>query len=432
MERIGFIGLGRMGRPMASNLLRRGFEVVVHDINPDGVKALTKVGGKSAESIAELTRSTDVVITMLPSGKEVEQVILGPDGILSACRDGQIVMDMSTIEPAVTAKVAAALAACGVGMIDAPVGRLAIHADRGESLFMIGAADVDLVRVRPMLEAMGTTILHCGPVGAGIKTKIVNNYIVIVLCQMNAEALALAQRFGLDLESTLAVLGGTTATNGQLMLNWTNKVLAGDISPGFTIDLAHKDLSLALSAARSEKVPMPVGAAASEMFSLARNGRYATADFSGIVDFLCDAAGIPKPRLKSAPSAIAEPTEVLSRFLDALGAGDIDTALSYIADDVKWWALGPGDLTKADLAGAYAKLFSVLSRIDMTVTRQTNNGEHVSVELRSDYRLKNGETITGSLMHLNATIINGCIVAMNEYIDTRPVAHLLAGHTTAV
>src|SRR5262249_27793339 len=173
-------------------------------------------------------------------------------------------------------------------------------ADRGESLFMVGGSDADVQRVRPLLDAMGTTILHCGPLGAGIKTKIVNNYICVVLCQMNAEALALAQRFELDLDSTLEVLNGTTATNGQLKLNWTNKVLAGDISPGFTIDLAHKDLSLAIASAQSEKVPMPLGAAAREMFNLARNGPYAQADFSGIVDFLCDSAGIKKPRLKSA------------------------------------------------------------------------------------------------------------------------------------
>jgi 4-hydroxybutyrate dehydrogenase/sulfolactaldehyde 3-reductase len=279
--------------------VRRGFELIVLDINADAVKSLTDLGAQAATSVAELTRSCDVVITMLPSGKEVEQVATGSDGILSASREGQLLLDMSTIEPAVTVKVAEALASRGVSMVDAPVGRLAIHADRGESLFMVGASDADMERVRPLLEAMGTTILHCGPVGAGIKTKVVNNYICVVLCQMNAEALALAQRFGLDLEKTLDVLRGTTATNGQLMMNWTNKVLAGDISPGFTIDLAHKDLSLAVASAQNEKVPMPLGAAAREMFNLARNGEYAQADFSGIVDFLCDAANIEKPRLKS-------------------------------------------------------------------------------------------------------------------------------------
>jgi 4-hydroxybutyrate dehydrogenase/sulfolactaldehyde 3-reductase len=116
---------------------------------------------------------------------------------------------------------------------------------------------------------------------------------------MNAEALALSQRFGLDLDRTLEVLNGTTAYNGQLQLNWTNKTLAGDTSPGFTIDLAHKDLSLILAAAGAGKVPMPVGAAAREAFSLARSGQHAGSDFSAMVDVLCDVAGIDKPRLAS-------------------------------------------------------------------------------------------------------------------------------------
>lgn len=305
MDRIGFIGLGRMGRPMASNLVRKGFSLTVYDVSPEGVKALTDLGGKAASSVAEVTRESDIVVTMLPSGVEVEQVVTGPEGVLANGRPGQLVLDMSTIEPAATERVARALEAKGLSLVDAPVGRLATHADRGESLFMVGASDADLERVRPLLDAMGTTILHCGPVTSGGKTKLVNNYICVVLCQMNAEALALAQKFGLDLERTLEVLHGTTATNGQLKMNWANKVLIGDISAGFTIDLAHKDLSLVMASASTEKVPMPLGAATREMFNMARAGDYGQADFSGIVDYLCETAGIEKPRLKptNAPRA---------------------------------------------------------------------------------------------------------------------------------
>ena len=118
--------------------------------------------------------------------------------------------------------------------------------------------------------AMGTTIHHCGAGGAGMRMKLVNNYLAIVLCQLNAEALALSQRFGLDITRTLEVLYGTTATNGQLRLNWPNKVLANDTSPGFTVDLAHKDLSLIVQAANAARVPVPVAAAAREAFSMAR------------------------------------------------------------------------------------------------------------------------------------------------------------------
>jgi len=145
---------------------------------------------------------------------------------------------------------------------------------------------------------MGTTIHHCGPVGSGTRTKLVNNFLAISFCQMNAEALALSQRFGLNLEKTLEVLHGTTATNGQLKINWPNKVLKGDTTPGFTIDLAHKDLSLIVDSANAARVPMPMAAAAREAFSTARAAGFGAKDFSTMVDVLCTIAGIEKPRLK--------------------------------------------------------------------------------------------------------------------------------------
>jgi 4-hydroxybutyrate dehydrogenase / sulfolactaldehyde 3-reductase len=297
MEKVGFIGLGRMGRGMATNLRRKGFELLVYDINPEPMLALERVGARRANGVAGVTQGADVVFTMLPASPEVELTVLGPDGILANARPNQIIVDMSTVEPRTTDLIAGAAAERGLSVVDAPVGRLAAHADRGESLFMVGASDEDFQRVLPMLQAMGTTIHHCGGVGTGIRTKLVNNYLAIISCQLNAEALALSQRFGLDLTKTLEVCYGTTATNGQLKINWPNKVLRGDIEPGFTIDLAHKDLSIIIAAANAEHVPVPVAAAAREMFSLARASGYGAADFSAIVDSLCDAAGIEKPRV---------------------------------------------------------------------------------------------------------------------------------------
>ena len=282
---------------MASNLSRKGFDLLVHDINSEAVAALTAIGAKAANGVPGLAAACGVIVTMLPSSLEVEDTILGSDGALAHGRPGQIVMDMSTVDPATTDRLAREARQRGMSVVDAPVGRLASHADRGECLFMVGASDGDFARVLPLLKAMGTTIHHCGAVGTGIRTKLVNNYLAIVSCQLNAEALALSQRFGLDLKKTLEVIHGTTATNGQLRLNWENKVLIGDTAPGFTIDLAHKDLSLILSAAHAGKVPMPVAAAAREVFSMARAGRYAGLDFSSIGDFLCDLAGIEPARL---------------------------------------------------------------------------------------------------------------------------------------
>ena len=160
---------------------------------------------------------------------------------------------MSTIDPRVTDRLAAAAAERGIGFVDAPVGRLASHAERGESLFMVGADAASFARVKPLLDAMGTTIHHCGGVGTGMRTKLVNNYLAIISCQLNAEAIALSQRFGLSLEKTLDVIHGTTATNGQLKIAWPAKVLKGDTAPGFTIDLAHKDLTLIVEAGNARE-----------------------------------------------------------------------------------------------------------------------------------------------------------------------------------
>ena len=294
---IGFIGLGRMGRPMASHLCRKGFRLVVHDINPAPVRDLAALGAKAAAGAPEVASASDVVLTMLPSSAIVEQTIAGSDGVLARATPGTLIVDMSTIDPLVTDRLAQAAALKGCTFADAPVGRLASHADRAECLFMVGASDAGFTRVKPLLEAMGTTIHHCGPVGSGIRTKLVNNYLAIVSCQLNAEALALCQRFALSLPNTLEVLYGTTATNGQLKIAWPAKVLKGDTEPGFTIDLAHKDLTLILEAANAAQVPMAIGAAAREAFTSARSRGYGGQDFSAMVDALCDLAHINKPRL---------------------------------------------------------------------------------------------------------------------------------------
>lgn len=297
MASIGFIGLGRMGRPMASNLHNKGFALVVHDIDPAGMRQLVELGATEAASPAEVARQCDVVFTMLPGSPEVEATVLGKEGLIANGRPGLLIVDMSTVDPRTTDRLSQASRQAGMSVVDAPVGRLASHADRGECLFMVGGSAGDFARVQPMLQAMGTTIHHCGDVGTGMRTKLVNNYLAVVSCQLNAEALALSQRFGLDLHKTLEVIHGTTATNGQLKIAWPAKVLAGDIEPGFAIDLAHKDLTLILTAANDQRVPMPVAAAAREAYSMARAAQWGRKDFSAMVDVLCELARIDKPRL---------------------------------------------------------------------------------------------------------------------------------------
>ena len=290
-----------MGRPMASNLVRTGFAVVVYDIVPEAVSAVVRQGAAAASSVAELARRSDTVFTVLPTHVEVEQVLLGPEGVVASASPGTLVVEMSTIAPASTDRLAAALAEAGMRFVDAPIGRLASHADRGECLFMVGGDDADCDAIEPMLAAMGTDIHRCGPAGSGIRTKLINNYLAITSCQMNAEALTLMQAFGLDLDRSLEVIHGTTATNGQLRMNYATKVLAGDIEPGFQIDLAHKDLSLALEAAGAERVPMTLGAAARESLNLARAGGFGGKDFSALLDALCESCGEPPVRFTQKP-----------------------------------------------------------------------------------------------------------------------------------
>jgi 4-hydroxybutyrate dehydrogenase / sulfolactaldehyde 3-reductase len=295
-ETVGFVGLGNMGRGMASNLVRKGFRVRVLDIDRERVKALEALGAESAVDPRGVA-NCDIVFTMLPDSAAVKEVVAGRGGLIEHGRRGMTIVDMSTIDPLVTDTLAAEAAQSGISFADAPVGRLASHAERGESLFMVGASNEVFARIKPMLDAMGTTIHHCGGVGPGMRTKLVNNYLAIISCQLNAEAIALSQRFGLTLEKTLDVIHGTTATNGQLKIAWPAKVLKGDTAPGFTIELAHKDLSLILDAANATKVPTPIAAAAREAFNAARSEGHGGKDFSAVVDILCERAGIKKPRL---------------------------------------------------------------------------------------------------------------------------------------
>jgi len=298
MSKIGFIGLGAMGRPMASNLARKGFELVVHDVRREAVEALTALGAKPGNGAAGVAQASEIVVTMLPDAADVVAVVLGAGGVLDNARPGALLLDMSTVDPETTDKLASAAAKKGLGFVDAPVGRLVAHAEQGKSLFMVGGTADDVARARPLLEAMGDTIHHCGPAGTGTRTKLVNNHLAIFHCMLNAEALALAAAFKLDLKTTLDVIYGTTAVNGQNKINWPNKVLKGDTSPGFRIALAHKDASLITEAARKAGVPMFVGVAARECLGQAmRTGDFANKDFSALLDYVCGQAGVKPPRL---------------------------------------------------------------------------------------------------------------------------------------
>lgn len=301
MAKVAFIGLGAMGGPMASNILRKGTALTVFDISAERIAPVAELGASVASGVADAAKGADVVITMLPATQHVLDVVIRPDGVLENLAPGALLVDMSTIAPYGTDKLIAACAARGVGFIDAPVGRLVMHAVQGKSMFMVGCDnEADFDRAKPLFDAMGDTIIRCGKAGSGIRVKLVNNFQVLSIAQITAEALVLAARLGADIEVVKSVNGQTTATNGQMQVNFANKSLMGDLEPGFTFDLSHKDMTLALEAAAQARLGLPVGAAVHAVYGAARSGKYADRDFSALLDYAADIAGIEPPRLPGA------------------------------------------------------------------------------------------------------------------------------------
>lgn len=298
-QKIAFIGLGAMGGPMASNIIRKGQPLTVYDIVPANLERVVAVGGTPAASVAEAAKGAGIVITMLPATKHVEEVVTGPGGVLDNIAPGGIVMDMSTIAPSGTDRVAGVVKARGARFIDTPVGRLVSHAIAGKSMFMVGCDDEAVFQaVKPLLDAMGDTVIRCGGIGTGIRAKVVNNFQLLSIAQITAEALVLGAKLGLDVETVKNINGLTTANNGQMHVNFATKSLVGDVAPGFTIELAHKDLGLAMEAAAELGLTLPVGAVAKATYDTARHGPYGAKDFSALLDYAAELAGIPAPRLK--------------------------------------------------------------------------------------------------------------------------------------
>ena len=292
MKTIGFIGLGAMGRPMATNAVKAGFTLRVHDVRPEPVAALVAAGAEARPSPAAVARDCDAVVTMLPDSPDVEAVLLGPDGVAAGARPGTCVVEMSTIDPSVSKHVGQALRGRGLRFVDAPVGRTAAHAEAGTLLVMIGGEPADVQAVEPLLRSMGSDLVYCGPPGSGITMKVVNNYLSCAASVLTAECLVLGVKAGLDLATMLQVMTGTAAKTAHLEMTYPAKAFRGDFTPGFLIDLAHKDLGLALRLGSEEGVPLTMGAVAREAYSAARARGKGRLDYTGIVTLFEEAAGV--------------------------------------------------------------------------------------------------------------------------------------------
>jgi 2-hydroxy-3-oxopropionate reductase len=289
---IGFIGLGIMGRPMARNLLKAGHALIVHSRSRGPVDELVAAGAKAGTSPKDVASRSDVLITMLPNSPDVELVALGKDGIVEGARSGLIYIDMSTISPLVSQKVAQALEAKGVRMLDAPVSGGEKGAIDGALSIMVGGDQAVFDQVLPILQAMGKTITRLGPLGFGGFTKLANQIIVAVNLTALGEALTLAKKAGLDRELTLKALAGGLAGSKCLEQKTPNYV-AGSYKPGFKIDLHFKDLGLIMESARALGVPLPATAVVQELFSALRVKGRGELDHSAVITLLEDLAGLP-------------------------------------------------------------------------------------------------------------------------------------------
>ena len=298
-ERLGFVGLGSMGGPMCLNLLRNGFEATVFDVVAGAADPHLKAGAKQAQSLGDVARNSDVVLTMLPKSDDVGAVILGEGGIAANGRDGMLVIDMSTIFPGTSTKAAEVLNRKGIAFLDAAVGRSAMHAAAGTSMFMVGGDAADLDRARPILEKMGDTIHHCGPVGSGVQTKLVNNYLTAIQAVISSEALSLAQKLGLDPQRTVDIMSSTMASNAMVSFYFPRMAMAGNVDPGFALMHARKDLGLAIQLGEQQDISMSTGITAMTEFDRLFEDGHGQRDFSYTLMGACDAAGIDPPRIEA-------------------------------------------------------------------------------------------------------------------------------------
>jgi 2-hydroxy-3-oxopropionate reductase len=275
---------------MARNLLKAGYSLVVHSRSRGPVDEIVKAGATAAASPKDVAAQCDVLITMLPNSPEVEQVALGPSGIIEGARRGMIFADMSTISPIVSQKVGKALEAKAVAMLDAPVSGGEKGAIDGALSIMVGGDKAVFEKVLPIFQAMGKTITLLGPLGFGGFTKLANQIIVAVNLTALAEALTLGRKAGLDRELLLTALAGGLAGSKCLEQKKPN-YLANTYNPGFKIDLHYKDLGLIMESARALGVPLPTTAVVQELFSALRVKGRGGLDHSGVITLLEDLAG---------------------------------------------------------------------------------------------------------------------------------------------
>ncbi|NMB20362.1 MAG: 2-hydroxy-3-oxopropionate reductase [Firmicutes bacterium] len=284
MKRIGFIGLGLMGEPMAINLVKAGYKVIAYDRNPERTEVLVQEGATAASGPREVAQASDVIITMLPNSPHVKEVVLGENGLIEGIRAGQYVVDMSSIAPLVAQEVAEALAEKGVTMLDAPVSGGVEKARAGTLAVMVGGTEEAFAAVKEILEVMAGSVTLVGPVGAGQTTKLVNQMIVASNIAIVAEAMTLGKKAGVDPERIFqAIRGGLAAS--QCLEDKAPRMFSGNFAPGFRISLHAKDLANVIETSQDLHVAIPLTTQVMQMMQALINDQHEDVDHGGLALF---------------------------------------------------------------------------------------------------------------------------------------------------
>jgi len=280
----GFIGLGIMGKPMAKNLLKAGYQLVVYDVNPAPVKELAAAGAEAASSAKEVAQKTEVVVTMLPNSPHVKAAVMGPNGVLEGAKPGMIIMDMSSIAPLAAKEIAAKAAEKGVEMLDAPVSGGEPKAIDGTLSIMVGGKKEIFEKCKELLSKMGTSVVLCGDIGAGNVTKLANQIIVALNIAAMSEALVLGAKAGVNPEIIFEAIRGGLAGSAVLEAK-APMVLNGNFKPGFRIELHIKDIANAVETAHEVGVPLPLTSQVMEIMQALKVDGKVGNDHGGIIQY---------------------------------------------------------------------------------------------------------------------------------------------------
>lgn len=290
--KLGFIGLGAMGKPMAKRLVDSGHDVYVYDVVAAAVQELAGIGAQVCASPLEVGNKVEIILLSLPNSAIVANVVLGAEGVLVGAGPGTTIIDLSSVDPESTRKLAAEAEKKGVDYMDAPVSGGVSGAEAGTLTIMLGAKASSVEKVRPVLNHLGKKISHVGDVGAGDAVKIVNNLLLGANMAALAEALVLGQKLGLSGDIMHEIIGQGSGKSYVLDAKLENFILKGNFKPGFAVDLQYKDLGLAVDAAKKTKMPLPMTSQAIQLFEMARAKGYGDEDMSSVIKIWEELMGV--------------------------------------------------------------------------------------------------------------------------------------------